>query len=152
MTNRMNARGKSEKIRFSFDEECPHCSKETEAYRMIYDTYKFDIDMARAIVTDGRESIELDPDDVLYALDQTHIYKQHIAHVDTQYPGIVAHYWFPEKDGTVLHGTRLIDGHHRAARCIQLGIPFYIHLLTEEESLQITVRAPGLEQLLAQSS
>lgn len=141
---------KRKRIKPLVDETCPHCSHEAEAYRMYSNAYKFDVDMARAIVSDGREPIELEPDDVIYALEKSHIYPQHLAHVDTQYPGIVAHYWGPDESGMILHGTRLIDGHHRAARCLQLGIPFFIHLLTEVESLEITMRAPGLEQMRSQ--
>lgn len=109
---------------------------------MFFDLFKFDVDLARKIVADGREPVELEPDDVKYAVEWSHICSQHVAHVDVQFPGIVAHYWYTESDGTILHGTVLIDGHHRAARTLELNIPFFVCVLTEEESLQVTVRAP----------
>jgi hypothetical protein len=67
-----------------------------------------------------------------------------VAHVDVQFPGIVAHYWYPDEDGTLLHGTVLIDGHHRAARTLELNVPFFVRVLSEEESRQVTRRAPVL--------
>jgi len=129
-------------IKNNAETECPNCKDGPEAYRMFFDLFKFDVDLARKLVADGRESVELEPDDVKYAVEWSHICSQHVAHVDVQFPGIVAHYWYPEDDGTILHGTVLIDGHHRAARTLELNIPFLVYVLTEEESLQATVRAP----------
>ena len=113
---------------------------------MYFDLYKFDVDLAREIVAGDRERFELDPDDVKYAVEWSSICKQHLAHVDLKYPGIVAHYWFPEKDGTILKGTVLIDGHHRAAKSLEAGEPFFVYVLSEDESRRVTVRAPGLEK------
>jgi hypothetical protein len=62
--------------------------------------------------------------------------------VDLQYPGIVAHYWFVTKDDELLHGTVLIDGHHRAARALREGVPFYVRVMSEQESKQVTMREP----------
>ncbi|MDZ4852482.1 MAG: hypothetical protein SGI77_24600 [Pirellulaceae bacterium] len=116
---------------------------------MIYDLYKFDVDLAVSMVQDGREPVELDEEDVKHSLDWSNIFPQHLPHVDLKYPGIVAHYWYLEKDGILLHGHVLIDGHHRAARASQEGVPFHVYLLTEEESKAITVRAPELERIHA---
>lgn len=116
---------------------------------MIYNLYKFDVDLARTIVADGRESLELEPEDVQHSLDWSRIHPPHLAHVDVQYPGIIAHYWYPEPDGTVLHGHVLIDGHHRAAKTVELDLPFFVRILTEEESNKVTVRSPDIEQILA---
>lgn len=127
------------------EEECPNCKDGPEFYRMYFSLFKFDVDLARKLVSDGRESVELEPEDVKYAVEWSRICKQHVAHVDVQFPGIVAHYWYPEKDGTVLHGTVLIDGHHRAARTLELNVPFFIHVLSEEESRQVILRAPDLQ-------
>jgi hypothetical protein len=35
-----------------------------------------------------------------------------------------------------------IDGHHRAARALQLDQPFFVHVLSEDESRQIVLRSP----------
>ena len=129
-------------IKENTQEECPNCKDGPEAYRMLFDQFKFDVDLARNLVADGRESVELEPADVKYAVEWSQICNQHVAHVDVRFPGIVAHYWYPEADGNLLHGTVLIDGHHRAARTLELNIRFFVHVLTEEESHQVTVRAP----------
>ena len=115
---------------------------------MVYNLYKFDVDLARDIVADGRAAFELDKEDVAHALKWAHIYPEHLPHVNLKYPGIIAHYWHPEKDGTMLHGTVLIDGHHRAAKAQKLGVTFCVQVLTEEESRRVTLRTPTLELLL----
>ena len=104
--------------------------------------YVFDVDKARELVADGREKIELEPEDVKYAVGRCEINETHVAHVDPTIPGIMSHIYFVDDDGTLVHGHRLIDGHHRAARCLQLGIPFYIRVLSEAESVKILIRAP----------
>jgi SAM-dependent methyltransferase len=75
-----------------------------------------------------------------YSLQQSRIQKDHVAHVDLKYPGILAHLWHPNPDGEWIHGHRLIDGHHRAARSLELGLPFFAYLLTEEESRAVLSR------------
>jgi hypothetical protein len=117
---------------------------------MIFDLYKFDVDLARSLVSDEREVFELDQEDVDHALDWARIHKPHLEHVDIQYPGIIAHYWYPNKDGIVLHGHVLIDGHHRAAKTKELGLPFFVRVLSEEESRQVTMRAPDIASILGQ--
>ncbi len=122
--------------------DCSRCTREGEAFRCYKNSFKFDIDLAREIVSDGREPVELDPDDISYSLDRCEINEGHIDHVNLAFPGIVSHVFFPDKDGTVHHAHRLIDGHHRAARCLREGLPFYVHVLSEEESVRILDRAP----------
>ncbi len=122
---------------------CPHCKPGPEYYRMVYDLYKFDVSAARELVRDGREVFELSEEDVAHALKWAHIYPQHLDHVSLEFPGIVAHYWHPEPDGTSTHGTVLIDGHHRAAKAQQLNTAFFVQVLTEQESLAITLRSPN---------
>lgn len=124
---------------------CPHCQEGPQFYSMLFGLYKFDIDLALSIARDGRESVELAEEDVKHSLDWSEIYQQHLDHVDMRFPGIVSHYWYREEDGTVLHGHVLIDGHHRAAKAAQLGVPFYVYVLTEEESKKVTLRAPAID-------
>ena len=95
------------------EEKCPHCSSGPETFRYIKNIFNFDVDLARKIVAVGHEPIELEPDDVLYSVDMSRIYPQHLKHVNTKYPGIIAHIWYPQPDGELLHGHVLIDGHHR---------------------------------------
>ncbi len=122
--------------------DCKHCRTGSETFRYSKSVYKFDVDLAREITSDGREAVELHPDDVHHSVDTTRIYPEHVQHVDPQYPGIVAQIWYPEPDGNLLHGDRLIDGHHRAARCLQDGLPYRVFILTEEESQRILIKGP----------
>jgi len=127
-------------------EGCPHCRGGAETFRYMKRNYLFDVDHARKIVQDGREPVELDPDDTRYSVDISRIYPEHLPHVNTKYPGIIAHVFYQQPDGEVLHGHLLIDGHHRAARCLELGVPFFVHLLSESESRQILLRAPAIRE------
>ncbi|NQV25508.1 MAG: hypothetical protein HQ518_14205 [Rhodopirellula sp.] len=111
--------------------------------------FNFDVDLAREIVGDGREPIELDHDDVVYSVDICRIYPEHVDHVNPKYPGIIAHIWYPEPDGNVLHGHVVIDGHHRAARCLRDELPYHVHILSEEESRLVTKSGPDIDTILS---
>lgn len=130
-------------------EDCPHCRGGSESFRYMQSIYRFDIDKARELVSDGRQPIELEPDDVRFSVDTSRIYPQHVKHVNPEYPGIIAHIWYPEPNGNVLHGHVLIDGHHRAARCLELKRPYFVHLLTEEESRAVLLDGPNIEEILS---
>ncbi len=56
----------------------------------------YDVDEARKIVSDGRSPVELEGDDVTYLVDNSRIHAQHIDHVNTAYPGILAISGAPE--------------------------------------------------------
>jgi len=124
--------------------ECPQCQEGPEYYRMLFDTFKFDVDLARAIVADDRPSVELEPDDVMHSLEWAHIHRPDLDHIDTRFPGIIAHYWHKAGD-ELLHGHVLIDGHHRAAKLHEANMPFFVHILTEDESRRVTLRSPVLD-------
>ena len=113
---------------------------------MLYGQYKFDVDLAREIVADGRTAIEIDAEDVKHALEWAEIHRPHLAHIDTKYPGIIAHYWHPSPDGELLQGHVLIDGHHRAAKLYESQEVFYAHVLSEDESKCVTMRSPLVPQ------
>ncbi len=130
--------------------KCPHCGDGPQTFRYMKSIYRFDINKAREIISDGRESVELEPDDVRFSVDTSRIYEEHLPHVDTKYPGIIAHIWYPTPEGEVLHGHVLVDGHHRAARCLQLGIPFFVHLLSEQESRDVLLQGPDIDTILEQ--
>lgn len=146
----MSKKSKNKNKKKQLQNKCPHCSSGPETFRYVKNMYRFDVDMARAFLADGRDPIELEPDDVRYSVDNTRIYPEHLEHVNLKYPGIIAHYWFPEKDGTILHGHLLIDGNHRAARSLQLGAPFFVQVLTEDESREILMEGPDIESILAE--
>jgi hypothetical protein len=122
---------------------CSRCDrKKREVFRCFKKRYVFDVSKAREMVSDSRAKIELDTEDVKYSVNRNTINKEHVPHVNTAFPGIVCHVFYTEKNGTLIHGHRLIDGNHRATRCLELGIPFYVYVLTEEESVKILRKAP----------
>lgn len=129
--------------------KCPHCGSGPQTFRYMKQIYLFDIDLARAIVNDGRQPVELEPDDVRHSVDNCRIYPEHLDHVNPKYPGIIAHIWYPEPDGTILHGHVLIDGNHRAARCLRDSLPYFVCVLSEEESRQVLLRGPNCEAIVA---
>ena len=124
--------------------DCSRCNRgKGEAFWCMQSRYVFDVDMARSFIQEREhEVMELEPDDVHYSVDRCDVNEGHLAHVDPSIPGIVSHIYFPTEDGEVVHGHRLIDGHHRAARCLQLGIPFPVYVLSESESVEILMKAP----------
>ncbi len=122
---------------------CRICSASgPETFRYMGKAYKFDVDKARAFCGDGREPIELDEEDVRHSLHKCRVHKEHTRHVDTSIPGIIAYIYFLTPEGEQLRGHRLIDGHHRAARCLELGLPYRAYLLTEQESVEILLKSP----------
>lgn len=136
------------------DARCRKCGcPGPETFWYMRDRYCFDVDRAREIVADGREPVEIDEADVKFSVDTSTIDWNHVPHVKTEYPGIIAFIYFKNDDGELLKAHLLIDGHHRAARCLQLGDPFRAYLLSEDESLAILERAPknlpGRQELLA---
>lgn len=121
---------------------CPHCRPGRETYWYMKHRYLFDVDLAREIVQDGRDAVEVDDASVRKSVKWSVIYSQHIQHVNVIYPGIITHVWYPTQTGERIHGHLLIDGNHRAARCLELGVPFFAHVLSEEESLRIVLKSP----------
>jgi hypothetical protein len=121
---------------------CSICRKRgRETFLYMRRRFIFDIDLARKIVSDGREPVELDQDDVRFAVDSCRVNQNHVPHVDSTIPGIISHVFYPQ-DGQIVQGHVFIDGHHRAARSLQLNQPFFVHVLTEDESRQIVIRSP----------
>lgn len=122
--------------------DCPHCVSGRETFWYMAHKYLYDVDLARTLVRDGREAVELDDESVKHSVDTSVIHAGHLPHVNTEYPGIIAHITYCTETGEMIRGHVLIDGHHRAARCLQLEIPFYVYLLTEEESEIVLLKSP----------
>jgi hypothetical protein len=118
-----------------------------EIFHFLGYCYVFDVDRANRIVRDGREPIELEEDDARYSAETSELIPEHIAHVNPDRPGIIAHVRYTTEQGETMKGHVLIDGNHRAARCLQLNRPFFVYILTEEESQAILVRRPEQGQL-----
>ncbi len=96
----------------------------------------------RALVQDGREPVELDDESVRASVHYSEIDAEHVLHVNTAYPGIIAHIFYRTADGDEVQAHLLIDGNHRAARCLQENQPYFAYLLSEEESRAIVIRSP----------
>jgi hypothetical protein len=114
----------------------------SETFNFLKRQFVFDVDKARRITQDGRKPVEVDRDDVLHAVDTARIYIEHIPHVRLDHPGIIARMRVTGADGSVKEGDLLIDGHHRAAKCLQLGVPYFAFLLTVEETDAILKKRP----------
>lgn len=129
--------------------ECPNCREGSETFWYMAHKYLYDVDAAREIVSDGREEVELDEESTRFAVDSSELNPGHLPHVNTQFPGIIAHIRYQTEEGEIVRGHLLIDGHHRAARCLQDNIPFFVYLLSEEESEVILLKSPPLPPLAA---
>ena len=123
--------------------ECCRRKREGGAtYRYWGRNFIFDVDRAIEIVQDGREPVELDDRSVRVSVEMSRIREEHVPHVDWKRPGIIAHVRCLADDGEVIKGQVLIDGNHRAARCLELNQPYFAYLLTEQESEAILLRKP----------
>ena len=121
---------------------CSICRKHgREKFLYMRRRFIFDVDLARKIVSDGRSPVELDVDDVRFAVETCEVNRNHVPHVNPTIPGIVSHVFFPQ-DGKIVQGHVFIDGHHRAARALQLNQPFFVYVLNESESQEIVLRSP----------
>jgi hypothetical protein len=124
-------------------EQKPACcsgNKEDEIFEFLGNAYVFNINLAKELVLDGREPVEVEEESVRYSVETSNLVEEHIAHVDPDRPGIIAHVSYTKSDGEIIRGHVLVDGNHRAARCMQLGRPFFAYILTPEESEQILLR------------
>jgi hypothetical protein len=123
---------------------CDRCARTgREYYKYFSGLYEFDVESARKWVADGREPVEVDPDSVRESVEITTVDETHVDHVNPAYPGIITHVWFCDDDGAEHHGHLLIDGNHRAARCLRDGRPFFAYVLTEDESRAVVLRGPA---------
>ena len=130
-------------LRKLFRRTPPCCVKDgSEVYRYLSRNFVFDVDRANELVRDGREPVEVDEESVRYSVDRSEICVAHIAHVDPTRPGIIAHVQVRTEEGEQVTGHVLIDGNHRAARCLELNRPFFAYLLTEAESDAILIDRP----------
>ncbi len=126
--------------------ECPRCQLNThqgdEVFRHRKGTFKFDVDLAIEIVSDGREPVEVDEESLHHTLQKSEVNEQHLPHVKMGKPGIIAFVTYHLEDGQTVTAHLLIDGNHRAARSLKEGRPFFVYLLTEEETDRTLLRAP----------
>ena len=126
--------------------ECARCQLNAddggEVFRHRKGTFKFDVDFAIEIVSDGREPVEVDEESLRHTLLKSEVDEQHLPHVNMGRPGIIAHVTYHLDDGETVTAHLLIDGNHRATRSLREGRPFFVYLLTEEETDRTLLRAP----------
>lgn len=124
-------------------ENCPRCRGGRETFRYYRGVYLYDVDKARVITQDGRETVEVEPESVRESVENCTVDDFHVAHVDPRFPGIIACVEYRAEDGELIQAHLLIDGHHRAARCLRDGLPFFAYILSEEESKEILINEQG---------
>lgn len=95
------------------------------------DRYFFNVDKAKAAVGEGRPLIAIDETSLRRMIMVNDYSPAHLAHVDPDKPGIMV-----QRFG----GSVLIDGIHRAVRCLKEGRIFKAYSLTYEESLACLIR------------
>src|SRR5438067_7756102 len=62
---------------------CSICRKHgREKFFYMRRRFIFDVDLARKIVSDGRSPMELDRDDLRFAVETCHVNRNHVPHVD----------------------------------------------------------------------
>jgi hypothetical protein len=123
----------------------PSCScghRGREKYSYLHGLYVYDVDRAKEIVRDGRAAVPIAEESVRQCVEEAHLNDVHLGHVEPTMPGIIAIFTCHTEDDELLRTHLLIDGHHRAARCLQLGQPFQAYLLSEEESAAILLQKP----------
>jgi glutamate-1-semialdehyde 2,1-aminomutase len=122
---------------------CPRCRDGKETFQYLHESYLFDVDRAREIANDGREPLEIDPESVRESLEGASMDACHFDHVDPTIPGIIASITYRTEEGEDIQAQLLIDGHHRAGRCLRDGLPYFAFLLDEAESDAILIRKQG---------
>ena len=126
--------------------ECARCQLNAEDGGEVFyhrkKSFKFDVDLAIQIVSDGREPVEVDDESLRTTLLKNEVDELHLPHVNIGRPGIIANVTYHLDDGRTVTAHLLIDGNHRAARSLQEGRPFSVYLLTEEETTRTLLRSP----------
>jgi hypothetical protein len=117
--------------------------KDRETFWYMSHRWLYDVDHAlRLLKAAPREPVEVEEFGVRAAVRESELNKNHVPKVDPSRPGIIAHVRFRTAEGELLKGHVLIDGHHRAYRCLHEDRPFFAHVLTEWESLEVLLRCP----------
>ena len=116
---------------------CPICAARQPGTTEVYvisesnDRYFFNVDKAKAIVTDERPSLELGEATIKRMMLLNAWEESHLPHVDAKRPGILV-----QRFG----GLILLDGIHRAVRSLREEKAFRAYMLNYEESLACIVR------------
>jgi hypothetical protein len=119
-----------------YDPSCSECQEKQlspQVYtfeRLGQPTIAWSIELAIKICSDGRTPSAVLPEhlDAILSVNETN--PAHLDHVDPNIPGIACLLDYGAETALLL----LIDGSHRAARCRRDSIPFFVYLLSAEES------------------
>lgn len=124
------------------DPNCQRCQERRghQIYSVVGELgkYVFDVELARHIVGDGKHQAYGIPAELLLKMlevNEEH-YAAHLDHVDPNIPGILA-----QRFG----GICLMDGNHRARRCLRDGRPFNAFMLSMEESMRCLIHSDQVE-------
>src|SRR5258708_2772834 len=117
--------------------QCSICPERKAGTTEVYvlregpDSYVFNVDKAKRIVADGRKPTALSEPTIAKLVAVNHHAPEHLPHVDPLRPGIIVHRY---------GGLVLLDGIHRAVRCLREKRVFYVRTLSYRESLACVVR------------
>jgi hypothetical protein len=100
-------------------------------FRDELDVYLFRNDTAKQLAADGRNPAPIAAESLLHLLGMNYFDEAHLGHVDTAQPGICTRRF---------GGLILLDGIHRAVRCLAEKRPFLVYELSYEESLVCLVQ------------
>jgi len=126
------------------DPTCPRCQQNMRGGKQVYSVegelgkYIFDVSLARGIVSDGKHRTSLVPPELLHKMlevNEEH-HAEHIDHVDPSVPGIA---------GQRFGGICLMDGNHRARRCLRDGLPFSVYVLDLAESVRCLIHSDQID-------
>jgi hypothetical protein len=126
------------------DPNCSRCRHKQRRDRQIYSVagelgqYVFDVELALRIVSDGKHPTAEVPTGLLRRMLEVNAehHVAHLDHVDPSRPGII---------GQRFGGICLIDGNHRAHRCLRDGLPFRAYLLDLAESMQCLIHSDQID-------
>ena len=116
--------------------DCKICAQRALGGREVFElkgaggTSIFDVERAKQIASDGRLPQLTPPDALVLLLLSIHYEETHLPHVNPDISGIL---------GQRFSGAVLLDGVHRAVRCLREKRDFYAYLLTQEETLSCLV-------------
>ncbi len=120
-------------------EHCAECRGRRDGVQ-VYSTVRlrdmgrlaWDVELALQICADGREAEHLEPSQIVQMLEVNQVNPIHLDHVDPTIPGIVCILEYTDDQRPAIC---LIDGSHRAARCLRDQLPFHIYVLSLSEGL-----------------
>ena len=90
----------------------------------------FDVEKAKQIAAAGRRPVLVPADALAPFLEASHYEEAHLPHVGPGSPGIL---------GQRFSGLFILDGVHRAARCLHERRDFHAYVLTQQETLSCLV-------------